>query len=168
MGDLDEVGVGGRDAKETMEESGGGFDAIPAGKYPAQIYSAEIKKTDKGDKMLKVRYDIVGPTFNGRVLFDNIMLTHSNEKTVSIGRGKLAALALACGFPKIPSDSQVLVGKIVELKVGQKLEEYQGNKEMRNVIRDWKPYSGEAVPKGMAKGGGATGATGPDDDEIPF
>ena len=48
---------------EVNEES---YDAVPDGKYQAQVESVELTRTMKGDPMLKWTLKIVGPTQAGR------------------------------------------------------------------------------------------------------
>ena len=45
------------------------YEPLPAGWYTAVIHQAELKETAAGDgQYIKVRYDIVGPTHEGRVV----------------------------------------------------------------------------------------------------
>jgi hypothetical protein len=52
---------------------GNTYEPLPAGWYTATIADAELKTTKDGSgQYIKVRYDITGPTHQGRVVFGNI------------------------------------------------------------------------------------------------
>ena len=51
----------------------GNFEPLPAGWYTAVVNGAEIKNTKAGTgQYIAVRYDITGPTHQGRVVFGNL------------------------------------------------------------------------------------------------
>jgi hypothetical protein len=53
--------------------NGGDFEPVPAGWYTVKIVSASVENTKAGTgKYIKVRFDILGPSFQGRVLFARI------------------------------------------------------------------------------------------------
>jgi hypothetical protein len=61
------------DVNELPQGNGGNYDPLPAGWYSATIAGAELKPTKDGSgQYIKVRYDITGPSHQGRVVFGNV------------------------------------------------------------------------------------------------
>ena len=97
-----------------------GFDPIPAGWYNARIVEAEIKNTSAGTgTYIKVRYDILGPGYQGRVIYGNLNLTNPNQQAEQIGIQQLGSLARAIGLDVV-SDSDQLINKDVQIKLSIK------------------------------------------------
>ncbi len=102
------------------------FGTIPAGWYPVEIESAELKQTKRGDGYyLNIRFNIIGEQYNGRKLFDRINLQNPNQKATEIGQAQLATLAKACGLPVV-KDSDELLGKTCEARVKVTQDEQYG------------------------------------------
>ena len=79
---------------------GGKYDALPAGVYRIVIEKDEYKETKAGNgMMLSIEYTVLGPTHQGRKLFDNLCLEHPKSQVVQIAQAQLKALAIACGHP---------------------------------------------------------------------
>lgn len=100
---------------ENMPESN--FEPIPAGWYNAQTTSAELKDTKSGTgQYIAVRYDITGPTHEGRVIFFNINIRNTNATAENIGRQQLGDLMAAVGLQRV-TDTDELVGHHVQIQV---------------------------------------------------
>ena len=57
------------------------FDPLPKGWYSATIAGAELKTTKNGSgQYIAVRYDIIGPTHQGRVVFGNLNISIKTSK----------------------------------------------------------------------------------------
>ena len=113
------------------------FDPIPDGWYDATIVAAELKESKNGGHYLNVRYDIIGPSHEGRVVFGIIVISGS-EKAMEIGHQQLSEIMLAVGLKEI-EDSDELLSKKVKIKVGTKPPE--NGYEAKNVIKRWMPIS---------------------------
>ena len=75
-----------------IDESGGGVsEPMPAGEYTlaAAVYSEETSKAD--NPYLKVEYNVVGPSYAGRKIWENFTLTHP------VGLGRLKSFVQATG-----------------------------------------------------------------------
>jgi hypothetical protein len=103
----------------TVEIKDRNYQPIPAGWYECAIHSAEAKGTKNNGEMLSVRFDVVGPTHQGAVVFGNITLRSENSEAVRIGLEQLAKIALAVGETRIRSPEQ-LAGKKLKVKFGIK------------------------------------------------
>jgi hypothetical protein len=95
---------------ELPQGSGGNFEPLPAGWYQATITSAELKKTKAGTgEYIAIRYDILGPTHQGRVVFGNLNIANPNQKAEEIGRQQLRELMVSIGLNSV-SDTDQLIG----------------------------------------------------------
>lgn len=125
-------------------ENTGNFEPIPAGWYQAQIKSAEVKQTKDGTgKYLNVRYDVLGPTNVGRVIFGMITLENLNQKTVEIGYGQMTELRVSLGMREI-SKTEDIEGRTLEIKVSIDISE--GYKP-KNGVKAFKAIAGSQMPK---------------------
>lgn len=120
---------------------------IPAGIYPAIIKNAELKDTKTGTgQYIKVRYDIVGADYPGRVVFGNLNIRNANPKAEEIGRQQLGELLRAIGLATA-TDTDQLVGGTLQIKVA--VREAAGGYDAQNEVKGFKAMSG-AVPKPSA------------------
>ena len=62
------------------EQNTGSYDALPAGMYDAIINGVDLKDSKSGGKYLNIRYDIVGPSHSGRVVFGMITVANSKDR----------------------------------------------------------------------------------------
>ncbi len=130
---------------ELPQGSGGNFEPLPAGWYQATITSAELKKTKAGTgEYIAIRYDILGPTHQGRVVFGNLNIANPNQKAEEIGRQQLRELMVAIGLNSV-SDTDQLIGGSLSIKLDIKSDEQYGDK---NEVRGFKAAGGgSAAPK---------------------
>ncbi len=120
------------------------FDPIPAGWYTATIASAEVKATKNGTgQYIAIRYDVTGPTHQGRVIFGNLNIRNASPKAEEIGRQQLGELCRAIGLAKV-GDTDQLVGHGLSIKVDIEKSEQYGDK---NQVRGFKPVAGGAPPR---------------------
>lgn len=111
--------------------STGGFDPVPAGWYAASVVDAVLKDSKSGGQYINVRYDILGPTNAGRVVFGMITIRNANVKAEEIGRMQLADLMRAIGLAKI-GDTDELIGGKCQIKV--EIQESEGYGAQNRVI----------------------------------
>ena len=120
------------------------FDPIPAGWYTVTIASAEVKATKNGTgQYIAIRYDVTGPTHQGRVIFGNLNICNASPKAEEIGRQQLGELCRAIGLAKV-GDTDQLVGHGLSIKVDIEKSEQYGDK---NQVRGFKPVAGGAPPR---------------------
>ena len=94
-------------------------EVIADGSYKFQLSSAELTVASTGNRMIKVASDIVDdPQFNGRRIFDNLVLTPA-------AAWKLSQFCKALGIStKTPLDPDEWVGKTFYADVEG--DEYEG------------------------------------------
>ncbi len=128
---------------ENLPEDQGNFEPIPAGWYTATIGEADLRDTKAGTgQYVSVRYNITGPTHEGRVVFGNLNIRNPNPKAEEIGRQQLGSIMRAIGLPSV-QDTDQLIGGNLQIKVSiQKSEEY-GDK---NEVKGFKAIDGARPP----------------------
>lgn len=119
------------------------YDPVPAGWYEVSIVEAEVKDTKAGTgKYINVRYDIVGPSHQGRVVFGMLNIQNANAKAEEIGRQQLGDLMGALGIASLRDTDQLIGGRLsIKVKV-EKSEEYGD----RNSVTGWKAIAGAKMP----------------------
>jgi hypothetical protein len=104
------------------------YEVLPAGWYTASIGNVEIKQTKSGTgRYFAIRYNITGPTHEGRVVFSNINFENANPKAEEIGRQQLRGLMEAIGLARL-TDSDQLVGGHVKIKLKVEKDDQYGDK----------------------------------------
>jgi hypothetical protein len=131
-----------------------GFDPIPAGTYTATITEAGLQDTKAGTgQYIKVRYDITGPTHQGRVVYGNLNIRNPNPKAEEIGRQQLGDLMRAIGLSSV-NDTDQLVGGSCQIKVvisPARTDEKTGTAyDASNEVKGWKAVSGSVAPAPVA------------------
>lgn len=130
-------------------------EPVPAGWYTVKIHSAEVKNTKAGTgQYIAVRYDIIGPTCQGRVVFGNLNIKNPNPKAEEIGRQQLGDLMRAIGLAKV-NDTDQLVGGTLNIKVDVRKDEQYGDS---NDVKGYKAIDG-AMPAAAPAFGSAPAAT---------
>lgn len=140
---------------------------IPAGWYTVKISEASIRTTRAGTgQYIAIRFDIVGPTHQGRVLFGNLNISNPSEIAERIGHEQLKKITEAIGVTRLV-DTDQLLGGVVDVKVGISTSEEYGD---RNETKDFRPAprpatsgrgrpSPEEAPRSNVTEGGAPAST---------
>ncbi len=114
------------------------FAPLPPGEYHVNIMDSELKNTRAGGTMLSFVYEIMDGDFQGRRVWDNLNLWHSNPKTVEIAMRQLKSIATASGYPNpnfIP-DSSDLHGREMKVRLAIRSD---GNGNRHQEIRAYLP-----------------------------
>lgn len=115
------------------------FAPLPAGWYSVTITGAELKNTKAGNgQYIAVRYDVTGPTHQGRVVFGNLNIKNPNPKAEEIGRQQLGDLMRAIGLSKVTDTDQLISGS---LQIKLAIREQEGY-EPSNDVKGYKSVSG--------------------------
>ena len=122
---------------------GNSYDAIPAGWYSAVIAAAEIKQTSAGTgSFISVRYNITGPTHQGRAVFGNLNIKNPTPKAEEIGRQQLGEIMRSIGLSQV-TDTDQLIGGRLEIKLTIRKDEQYGDS---NDIKGFRALNGSARP----------------------
>lgn len=128
---------------DELPQSDRSFDNLPAGTYTATITRADLRSTKDGTgELIAVRYDITGPSHEGRVVFGNINIKNKSSKAEEIGRQQLGEIMRAIGLTSL-RDTDQLIGCHLQIKVD--IEKREGY-DARNVVKGHKAVAGSAPP----------------------
>ena len=131
------------DVNELPVGNTGSFEPLPAGWYTATISQSELKATKANNgQYIKLRYDITGPTHQGRVVFGNLNIKNANPKAEEIGRQQLGEIMRAIGLAKV-TDTDQLIGGQIGIKLEVKKDAQYG---ASNEVKGFKSLSGSAAP----------------------
>ena len=130
------------DANELPQGNGGNYDPLPPGWYTATINKADLQPTKDGSgQYIKVRYDITGPSHQGRVVFGNLNIKNASAKAEEIGRQQLGELMRAIGLAKV-TDTDQLIGGSLQIKLS--IRPADGQYEAQNEVKGFKAVTGSA------------------------
>lgn len=109
------------DTETLPQPEQGNFEPLPAGWYQAKITKAEVRETKAGTgNYIAVRYDITGPTHQGRVVFGNLNIKNPSSESERIGREQLGELMRAIGLTRVQDSDELIGGELsIKLKVRQ-------------------------------------------------
>ena len=131
-----------------LPQSDSNYDLIPAGWYNATITKAEIKSTKAGTgQYIAIRYDITGPSHQGRVCFGNLNIKNTNTVAEEIGRKQLGEVMRAIGLARV-TDTDQLIGGSLQIKIA--IKEADGQYEASNEIKGFKAINGSQPPMPVA------------------
>lgn len=127
------------------ENAGGDFEVLPKAVYNAIIDTCELGESKKGAPMFTVVYTVDGGEYDGRKLYDYMVIGGDSEKAIEFGMQKLKKLLVrVCPETNLQqfnaqqfSDLGTAIGKRCRIDVGirtQKSGDYKGQKQ--NNIKD--------------------------------
>lgn len=127
---------------DELPQGNGGYDPLPPGWYTATIADAELKTTKDGSgQYIKVRYDITGPSHQGRVVFGNLNIKNASAKAEEIGRQQLGEIMRAIGLARVTDTDQLIGGSLqIKLDVRAATEQYSA----QNEVKGFKAITGSA------------------------
>jgi hypothetical protein len=125
----------------------GDYSLVPEGWYSATVKSATVETTKAGNgQYIKLRFDIIGESHSGRVVFSNLNIRNPNPKAEEIGRQQVGEIARAIGLASI-TDTDQLVGANLKIKVAIRKSDQYGDS---NEVRGFKAMSEAAMPAPVA------------------
>ena len=147
------------DVNTLPEGNGGNYDPLPPGWYTANITQAELKTTAAGDgQYIKLRYDITGPSHQGRVVFGNLNIKNASAKAEEIGRQQLGELMRSIGLAKVTDTDQLIGGSLqIKLDVRAATEQYPA----QNEVKGFKAITGSAPTFAAPAASAPTAASAP-------
>lgn len=127
---------------DTLPKSERSYEPIPAGWYTVGITAAELKSTKAATgQYISVRYDIIAPSHQGRVVFGNLNIFNPNAEAEKIGRQQLGELMAAAGIATL-DDTDLLIGKQLQIKLKIRKSDQYGDS---NDVDGYKSLGG-AMP----------------------
>ena len=133
---------------DSLPVSDRSYDLVPEGWYTATITKADINMTKSGTgQKLDMRYDITGPTHEGRVIFGTINIRNQSVRAEEIGRQQLGEVLRAIGLGTIQDSDQMIGGVLgirVKIKHATEADKAAGYSDSRNEIGGFRPVGGAA------------------------
>lgn len=124
----------------SLPQSEQSYELLPPGWYSASITKADLKATKDGaGQYIAIRYDITGPSHQGRVVFGNLNIKNRSVKAEEIGRQQLGELMRAIGLARV-QDTDQLIGGQLQIKVA--IQEGSNGYEPRNEVKGYKAMAG--------------------------
>lgn len=122
---------------------GGSYELVPPAWYDACISEAEVapNKANTGE-ILKLKFTILGPAYEGRVVFCNLNIRNQSQKAEEIALQDLRAIMESIGLSRV-KDSDQLIGGNCQIKVIKKAAE--GDYQERNEIKGYKAIAGASM-----------------------
>ena len=140
------------------------FEPVPEGWYECLIHSVESRTTKSGGEMAAFRFDIIGPSHQGRVVFININTANppgkvyedSSKNPAIIGGGQIKTICEAAGIERIKGPNS-FAGKRLQVKFG--IDPGKDGYGPQNRFKGAKA-SANAIPAGLASAGTTTSSGG--------
>ena len=131
------------------EQQGG---VIPAGQYTVKIERAQLKDTKSGTgRYINVMLRVQGPTHANAVVFAMVNISNQNQEAERIGKAQLRSIMESIGLQTI-TDTDQLIGGVMDVKVAVEKDTYNGNEQDRNVVKSFKKsQSGAALSAPMSQ-----------------
>jgi hypothetical protein len=133
---------------DELPQSDRSFDLIPEGWYNAKITKADLKDTKNGTgKKIDIRYDILGPTQQGRVIFGSINIANQNPTAEKIGQQQLGEHMRAIGLARVEDTDQLIGGELqirIKIKQPSDSDKANGYNDPKNEISGVKSVGGAA------------------------
>lgn len=120
----------------SLPQSEQSYELLPPGWYSASITKADLKATKDGaGQYIALRFDITGPSHQGRVVFGNLNIKNRSAKAEEIGRQQLGELMRAIGLARV-QDTDQLIGGQLQIKVA--IREASGGYDAQNEVKGYK------------------------------
>ena len=141
------------DVNEYEAPARSSFDPMPKGDYQAIVTESQLKTTKAGDgEYIELTIQIVDGDFSGRRHWERLNVVNKNDKTQSIARSHLNALAQACNVPNLKDTTELHdVPFVLSLDLDRR-------EEGKNKVVGYSAF--RAVSKPIAKPVAATPAQG--------
>jgi len=111
------------------------IEALPAGKYTAEITASESKSTKSGNgSFLELEFTVLDGEYKGRKFWDRLNLQNPNSTAVKIAQQNLSAICRAVGVMQ-PQDSVELHN--LPLAVTLKCKKREDTGELTNEVKGY-------------------------------
>ena len=120
------------------------FSALPAGDYAVLISNSEWKDSKSGGQYLALTLQVIDGPHNGRYLWHNLNLNHSNDKALEIAQRELSAICRATGQMTIDDSEQLHdIPMLVKVAYIPPKDDGKGGQwPEKNQIKQWKSMNG--------------------------
>lgn len=131
-----------------------GFDPIPAGQYPAEVFEVKMEETQGGEgaklpagtPRVNVQFRITDGEYENRRVFNSYVLPPADYEKAAIMKGMFVRFLIAVGYDekKVTSgkwtfDADDFPGRACTVTVAQQPKRGGAEGEMVNVVKAVKP-----------------------------
>ncbi len=135
---------------DDLPQSDRNYELIPEGWYNVSITKAELGTTKAGTgQKIDIRYDITGPSQQGRVVFQAVNIRNQSQKAEEIGRQQLGEIMRAIGLARVEDTDQLIGGQLcIKIKIKQPSDKDKaaGYTENKNEVAGFKAANGTNAP----------------------
>jgi hypothetical protein len=130
------------------------YEPLPDGDYELKIVKVEAVTTSTGKPMFKVTNEVQGGPYANRKVWDNLVVTHDNQKAMDMFFMKVIAMGLTKPFfESNPTDAQIeqaLTGRTFRANIGLRTYEGKDSNEIKRYYKGQETAApstaGAAVP----------------------
>jgi hypothetical protein len=130
------------------------YEPLPDGDYELKIVKVEAVVTSTGKPMFKVTNEVQGGPHANRKVWDNLVVTHDNQKAMDMFFMKVIAMGLTKPFfESNPTDAQIeqaLTGRTFRANIGLRTYEGKDSNEIKRYYKGQETAApstaGAAVP----------------------
>ncbi len=129
------------------------FGPITPGFYDVTVTEAVWKENSlHTGEIVSVKLTVTGPTFVNRSVYVNFNIRNASAKAQEIGQQQMSDFTRACGFDRLPEDTDAYVGCNLTVKLGlENPAKLQPGQEQRNTVLTFKKLEGSATPTETVK-----------------
>lgn len=135
---------------DDLPQSDRNYELIPEGWYNVSITKAELGTTKAGTgQKIDIRYDITGPSQQGRVIFQAVNIRNQSQKAEEIGRQQLGEIMRAIGLARVEDTDQLIGGQLcikIKIKMPSEKDKAAGYTENKNEVAGFKAANGTNAP----------------------
>ena len=172
MDDLDDLLPDDFDVDESAGDND--YDLVPRGWYSARVERAEVKDT-RGGKAINLGLSIVGPSYEGRWVWDSFNVRNKSAEAQRIAHEEFAKFCKSVGLSGRPKQLNMLLGKEMDIRVGVE-ESSDPQYEDKNTVKSYAPLGKKAKSRDGSTERRAARQKAPEasfdqsfnDDDIPF
>lgn len=130
---------------ESVEKRENNYTLLPPGWYTAQVVESDIVplKRDPNGRALKLTIQILSEGYQGRKVFSQLNVRHSNPQTERIAQQQLRELCESIGISRM-TDTSDLHNKPMQIKVKIRKDD-SGQYEDQNEVVAFKSAEGAAA-----------------------
>lgn len=130
---------------KTSSGGGGNYEPLPDGEYELKVVDAELKTTQTGKPMFKLKTEVQSGPYAKRLVWDNLTLSFENPTALRIVLDKFGALGLGeAYFNQEPTNEAVAAATVGRSFRGQ-LGTREYNNKKSNEIKRYLPAVGAVV-----------------------
>jgi hypothetical protein len=136
--------------KKSGDAANTNYEPLPDGDYELKIVKVEAVITSTGKPMFKVTNEVQGGPHANRKVWDNLVVTHDNQKAMDMFFMKVIAMGLTKPFfESNPTDAQIeqaLTGRTFRANIGLRTYEGKDSNEIKRYYKGQETAAPSSTP----------------------